>query len=90
MNTEKNLHAAIPAGLLMEAEKAASADHISIDELVRVAVEHRLRDRRRQQLYVYGEGQARKLGIEEEDIDRIIHEFREEERARKYSELDQL
>ena len=80
MDNEKNLHASIPAGLLMEAQKAASADHISVDELVRDAVERRLRDRRRQQLYAYGEGQARKLGIKEEDVDRIIHEIRDEER----------
>jgi hypothetical protein len=69
--------------LLAEAEQAANADHISVDELVRIAMERRLGERRRQRLYIYGEQQARKLGIREEDVDRIIHEFREEERARQ-------
>jgi hypothetical protein len=87
MESEKNLHASIPTALLMEAEKAASADPISVDELVRDAVERRLRERRRQNLYAYGEGQARKLGIQERDVDRIIHEFREEERERLNSEI---
>jgi predicted HicB family RNase H-like nuclease len=47
---EKNLHASIPASLVAEAQQAASADHISVDELVREAVEHRLQARRRQNL----------------------------------------
>lgn len=80
---EKNLHASIPAALLAEAEQAANADRISVDELVRDAVERRLKNRRRQNLYVYGELQARKLDIQEEDVDRIIHEFREEDRQRR-------
>ncbi len=75
---EKNLHASIPASLLAEAEQAARTDHISVDELVSEAVEQRLRARRRQNLYAYGEQQARKLGVKEDDVDRIIHEFRGE------------
>jgi hypothetical protein len=43
MEPDKNLHAKIPPALLAEAEKAASADHISVDELVRDAMERRLR-----------------------------------------------
>jgi hypothetical protein len=82
MDTEKDLHACIPSALLLEAQKAASADRISVDELVTDAVARRLRERRRQHLYAYGEGQARKLGMKEEDVDRIIHEFRDEERER--------
>jgi hypothetical protein len=80
MEPDKNLHAKIPPALLAEAEKAASADHISVDELVRDAMERRLSARRRHSLYTYGEEQARKLGVGEEDVDRIIHEFRQEER----------
>ncbi len=83
---EKSLHASIPASLLAEAEQAAYTDHISVDELVREAVEQRLRARRRQSLYAYGEQQARKLSIREEDVARIIHEFRDEERKRRNSE----
>jgi hypothetical protein len=83
METEKNLHAAIPPTLLAEAMQAASDDHISVDDLVRDAMERRLRMRRRERLFAYGGQQARKLGIKEEDVDRIIHEFREEERQRQ-------
>src|SRR5271170_526833 len=82
MEPEKNLHAKIPPALLAEVEQAASADNISVDELVCEAMERRMRERRRQNLYAYGEEQARKLGIKEEDVDRIIHEFRQEQRDR--------
>ncbi len=83
---EKNLHAKIPAALLAEVEQAASADHISVDELVCDAVERRIRERRRQNLYAYGQQQAGRLGIQEKDVDRIIHEFREGEHERQNSE----
>jgi hypothetical protein len=69
------------AALLTEAVQAANDDHISVDEWVRDAMERRLRERRRQDLYAYGQEQARKLGIKEEDVERIIHEFREENRS---------
>lgn len=80
MNPEKNLHASIPPALLAEAQAAANADHISMDDLVREAVERRLRQRQLRDLYAYGDQQARHLGMKEEDADRIIHEFRQEER----------
>jgi hypothetical protein len=37
-----------------------------------------VRKDRRRKLYAYGEAQARKLGIGEEDVERIIHEHREQ------------
>jgi len=86
METEKNLHASVPSALLAKALRAASAENISVDEWLQDAMEQRLRSQRRQELYAYGEGQARKLGIKEEDVDRIIHEFRKEEREGKYPE----
>ena len=39
-------------------------------------------DRRWQKLVEYGNGQAQKLGIKEEDVDRLIHEWRAEQRGR--------
>jgi hypothetical protein len=59
----------------------------AFDELVRDAMERRLSARRRHSLYTYGEEQARKLGVGEEDVDRIIHEFRQEERERQTKEI---
>jgi hypothetical protein len=78
MEQQKNLHASIPPALLTQAEAAASAVQVSMDEWIRDAMERRLREERRQRLYAYGEQQVQKLGIPEEDIERIIHESREE------------
>ena len=82
METEKNLHASIPNALLTEAQKIADVQQITVDELVRDAMERRLRDIRRGKLYAYGEERARSLGIREEDVDDIIHQYREENRER--------
>lgn len=80
MEQEKNLHANIPPALLSEAEQAANAEHMSVEEWVRDAMERRLNERRRQDIFAYGQQQARRLGIKEEDVERIIHEFRQENR----------
>ena len=63
LEPDENLHAKILPALLGEVKQAASADHISTDELVRDAMERRLNERRRQSLYTYGEEQARKMAL---------------------------
>lgn len=84
METEKNLHASIPPALLAEAEKTAAARHVSIDELMQEAVTSIIKECRWKDVFAYGKQQAQKLGYKEEDVDRLIHEFREEDRAGKY------
>ncbi len=86
MEQEKNLHARIPTALLIEAEKIAAAQQVSMDDLTQAAMSRYLDELSWKKLYAYGEGQARELGIKEEDVDRIIHEFRNEERERLNSE----
>ena len=86
MEPEKNLHASIPTALLVEAEKIAAAQHVSMDELTQAAMKRYLDELGWKKLYAYGEGQVRKLGIKEEDVDRIIHEYREEQRQRDNAE----
>ena len=86
MQPDKNLHASVSPALLTQAQEAAQQEHISLDELVQDAMERHLRQRRRQKLYAYGEQQARKLGIKESDVDRTIHDYRDEERERQNKE----
>jgi hypothetical protein len=78
METEKNLHASVPPALLTRAQEAAQDDATTLDELVQTALELRLQARRRQKLYAYGEGQARLVGLREEDVPRIVEEWRGE------------
>ena len=84
MEQQKNLHASIPDALLLEAQQQASASQITVDEWVRDAMERRLREGRREEIFAYGRQQIQRLGIKEEDVERIVHEFREEERQGNY------
>ncbi len=86
MEPEQNLHAAIPAALLHEAEEAAQAEHVTLDEVMRQAVETYIEERRWRKIYQFGERQARRLDIKEDDVDRIVHERREQERELKNKE----
>ncbi len=88
MHSEKNLHAAIPHAVLAEAEKLAAAQHVSLDEFTYIAMKHYMDELGWREFYAYGQQQAQKLGIKEEDVDHIIHEYRQEEQAGKYSDLD--
>jgi len=84
METEKNLHASIPPALLAEAEKIAAARHVSMDEFMLEAVQSFVEERSWKEVFAFGKQQAHKLGYKEEDVDRLIHEFREEDRAGKF------
>ena len=63
----------LPPALLTEVERAASAEHITLDEVLRQAVERYIEDRRWQIIYQFGEQQACKLGIREGDVLRQLY-----------------
>src|SRR5579884_1525468 len=54
-NPEKNLHAFVPPALLEQAQAEAQREHITLDELVREAVERRLKECERHKLRASGE-----------------------------------
>jgi hypothetical protein len=58
----------LPEALLAEVRRLAKIEQRSPDELVQEAVERLLRLKRRERLYAYGEEQARRLGIQESDV----------------------
>jgi putative PIN family toxin of toxin-antitoxin system len=70
----------MPHDLLAEARLAADEEHRTADELIREAVQRYLRDRRWQRLVAYGHEQARKLGLTEADVPRLIAEYRQDQR----------
>jgi len=72
----------MPSSLLAEVQAAANEDHRSSDELVREAVERYLKDRRWQRLLAYGEERARSLGLKDEDVPRLIEEYRQQQQGR--------
>jgi Arc/MetJ-type ribon-helix-helix transcriptional regulator len=75
--------ASLPGELMAQVRKLAQAEDRSTDEVVQEAVERLLQSKRRQKLYEYGEWQARKLGIKESDVPRLLKETRQNPRRRR-------
>jgi predicted transcriptional regulator len=72
---DSNIH--VSEELLAELQKAAAAEQRTADEVAQEAVERYLRLKRREKLYAYGEEQARKLGIQEEDVPGLVKQSRQ-------------
>ena len=70
----------VPPELLAKVQEAAREDNRSPDDLVDEALQRYLDERSWQHLYAYGEERARRLGITEQDVPRILAEHRERHR----------
>ena len=66
----------VSEALMAELQRAADVEQRSPEEVVEDAVERYLRVKRRERLYAYGEGQAKRLGIEEEDVPALYGRLR--------------
>ena len=69
-------HIRVSEALMAELQRAADVEQRSPEEVVEDAVERYLRVKRRESLYTYGEGQAKRLGIEEEDVPALYGRLR--------------
>ncbi len=86
--TPKNI--ALEPELLEQVDRLAQEEGKTIDALanellgplLEIRKQARASDRRWQKLMDYGQAQAEKLGIKEEDVVRLIHEWRSEQRGR--------
>jgi Arc/MetJ-type ribon-helix-helix transcriptional regulator len=85
MRTTKVLSVTLPEAMLKEAKKRAKKENRTMSELVREALRRYETLQTLRELQAYGEERARTLGIKEEDVDRLIHEHRAEERQRAES-----
>ncbi len=97
MEPEKNVHVNLPQPLVAQMEETAEARHITLDELVQQAVQRYMEDRSWTKLYANAEaytlqrlrreGESKRGGMSDDEaqeyVDRIIHEFRDEERERE-------
>jgi predicted transcriptional regulator len=68
--------------LMVELQRAADVEQRSPEAVVGDAVERYLRLKRRERLYAYGEGQAERLGIKDEDVPALVKEIRRDTSAR--------
>jgi len=83
VRTSKAVTVTVPPTLLEEAEQVAREEGRTTSALFREAVGRYLRKRRWRELCRYGSARARRLGITEQDVERLIHEYRRERRARE-------
>ncbi len=86
--TPKNI--ALEPELLEQVDRLAQEEGKTVDALanellgplLEIRKQAEASDRRWQKFVDYGQAQAEKLGIKEEDVDRLIHEWRSEHRGR--------
>lgn len=83
MRTTKTLSITIPPEMLSRAEALAKKENRTMSELVREALRQYEHQRWWEETNAYGRARAEAMGIREEDVDRIIHEYRQEKRARE-------
>lgn len=85
MRNSRVVSVTFPPKMLEQAERLAREENRTMSELLREAF--RCYQRRRQawrEIFAYGEAKARELGISsEEDVVRMIHEFRARQRRAK-------
>ena len=79
MRTTKLITISILPDLLKEAEKVAKEENRTRSELIREALRRYLAERQWRRLQRYGITKARKLGLKEEDVERLVEEYRREE-----------
>ncbi len=81
----KTINLSIPSELLKDIDRQAKNEHRTRSEFLREAARERiLFEKKWKSLQRYGVAQLRKLGIRtEEDVNRAIQEFRQEQRDSK-------
>ena len=78
MRTTKVTSLSLPPKLLREAERVARREGRTKSELLREALRRYLANSRWRDLQEIGPAQARKLGIKESDVERLVAEYRME------------
>ncbi|MBI5788734.1 MAG: ribbon-helix-helix protein, CopG family [Candidatus Schekmanbacteria bacterium] len=77
MRTTKILSISLPPQMLEQTELLAKKWGRTKSELLREALRRFIQEEEWRELQRYGAGQARKLGIRETDVERLIHEHRQ-------------
>ncbi|HEX3035396.1 MAG TPA: ribbon-helix-helix protein, CopG family [Thermodesulfobacteriota bacterium] len=76
--TTKILSLSLPPELLKEAERIAKKEGRTKSELFREALRRYIQEKKWQDIQEYGARQAKKLGVSETEVERIIDEYRKE------------
>lgn len=76
----KTLDTLISPPLVAEIQAAATEEQRPVSEIVDEAVATWLRQRRLQKIYAAAEKRAKEMGLAEQDVPRLIAEYRQESR----------
>jgi CopG family transcriptional regulator/antitoxin EndoAI len=83
MKTTANISITMPIAMLREAERLAKRENRTMSELIREALRHYRRDREWEETLAYGRSKAKEMGVKASDVERLIHEYRQEKEGRK-------
>ena len=76
MRTTKIQTLSLPPEMVEQIEKIAKEENMTKSELFREALREYLRKKRWEKIREYGAKRAAELGIREEDVERLIDEYR--------------
>ena len=82
MRSSRVLSITIPQTMLDEAQHLARKENRTMSELVREALRYYQRARTWDEMATYGRTRAEQLGVHDEDVVPLVHEFRREQRAK--------
>ena len=80
----KTFNIALPEELVVKADEIAKKEYRSRSELIRESLRVYLKDLQEwEEIFEYGKKQGKRMGIKsEEDVDKIVYEFRHGKRTR--------
>lgn len=82
MEPEKNLPTFIPPALLEKAQAEAEQAHVTLDDLVREAIERRVNKREFEEVLTFGKRHAKARGLKPSDVAEAIDAARAESQER--------
>jgi len=82
MRTTKTISVSMPPSELKLAERLAKSTNRSLSGVVREGLKRLAADQYWQQVQAMARPEAENLGITEDDVDRLVREYRQEKRAR--------
>jgi len=83
--TTKTISLSLPPEMAEKIKELMKKEGRTRSELIREALRRYVEEQEWKEIYRYGERKAKEKGIREEDVDRIIHEYREKKRKTKSS-----
>ena len=82
MKTSKNISITMPPEMIKDAERLAKKEGRTVSELLRETFRRYKWEREWNELNAYGRAKAKAMGITEKDVNRLIQEYRQEQRQK--------